>query len=398
MNLNKIFIILLITVFVLCGIAAADKLSGGGYTLYDSINSGGASLQGGGYALKDVKGEVLGGQMNGGGYSFWPGLYGLLVGGVIEVPGVPYGTVPLYIRRNVSNIEITWEAKYVNPKIYAISGGGRGEYTSIYSTQWLPVTEAGAIKTGLPVPLGTFKAAPNTNILTHEVQLGSGTTECYYKGFQAPIANPTTATDPKTSLPIFPQAWAVGKANAVFYKTAASGWNFISSPLLLGGLDQVLGIDYTNGDQVWVWDDANQKFIAPITFDGSTWGNNNFNPGFGCLLNLTANSPKVTTMIGNVNTKALDRPINFKAGTPSYGWNLIGNPHATLDTSMTGFAAGKSVNGDSLWEWDNAGQKFLAPLTFDGTKWPGGTQLKTMKAYGYNFTGTNAFTWQVPAQ
>ncbi|MFA4844096.1 MAG: hypothetical protein WC632_04005 [Candidatus Margulisiibacteriota bacterium] len=393
MNLNKIFIILILPALVIAAPAAADKLEGSGYTLYDVINSGGQTLTGSGYTLKDSKGDTIGGQMTGSGYTIIPGLFGL--GGGNKIGTAPWGTVPLTIARDGDNIKITWDAAAApGAKIYVLAGDGTGQFQKTDDTKWKLYTDASiASQFGVTNILA--------GILFHNTQVGQGAGEVYYFGLQAGVTPQTICqdTDPlykgKTCFVVAP---AVGKANVNLYKTPASGWNFISSPLLLGGLDQVLGTDYTLGDQVWVWEDANQKFIAPITFDKSTWGNNNFNPGFGYLLNLTANSPKVTTMIGNVNTKALDRPISFKTGTPSYGWNLIGNPQATLDLNMTGFAAGKSVSGDSLWEWDNAGQEFLAPLTFDGTKWPGGTQLKIMKAYGYNFTGTNAFTWQVPAQ
>ncbi|MDD5593457.1 MAG: hypothetical protein PHG97_01780 [Candidatus Margulisbacteria bacterium] len=371
--------------FVVCGMAAADKLTGGGYTLYDSINSGGATLQGGGYVLKDAKGEVLGGQMTGGGYSFWPGLYGLFVGGVIEVPGVPYGTVPLYIRRNVTgnlkNIEITWEAKYVNPKIYATSGAGSGEYTSVYSAQWLPVTETGAVKTGLPVPWGTFKLAAGTTVLTHEAQLGLGTTECYYKGFQATIANPTTATDPETTLPIFPQAWAVGKVNMNLSGTV----NLISMPFVPynNSIDEVFAGQINNNGTLLAGYSNSTKAYSIYKYSGTyptgQWGlttGNAFPISAGAAYWVMGSPAGTITLIGSVETRTYTSTL-----TP--GPNLFALPtpmkRATVDAANL-LPAGHS--GDLLARYNNKSKSYEMQIS-DGSVWKR-TEPTNPPVYGLN--------------
>jgi len=305
---------------------------------------------------------------------------------LISAAGPPAGIVPLFISRDGSNIKISWEAsKYPTPKIFFMTGDGTGSYSNTYTAgppaNWTQVDSTNAASLGF-----NFSSYGSGSIL-HLAQVGGGSPEAYYKGLI-----PSSLTNLSYYIP---SAEAVGKVNFVLSKNATSSWNFVSSPLIFNNLDQIWGTDFTNGDQLWVWNDAEQKFFAPITFSGGTWGTGNLNPGYGYLFNLAGTSPKTGTAIGNVNTSALSRTISVKPGTPSYGWNVIGNPQPVL-SPMTGFVSGKSAASDSIWEWDNVNQKFLAPLVFDGTGWPTGAQLKIMNGYGYNHTGSG-FGWQVPA-
>jgi hypothetical protein len=345
-----------------------------------TISSGGTVQPG----FQDIKGEAVIGSGTVGGKTLQLGGIYTLLPTAAGTPEVPAGTVKLYISRSGTNIQITWEAtKYPNPQIFILTGDGSGQYHNSYdATKWKsydnPIFDT--------TPM-TFDASDRlSGILTHYRQVGGGDAEVYYKGLLAGI------TDYGKYLP---SAEAVGKVNFELNKTGASSWNFISSCLTYNNIDQVLGVNFTNGDQLWFWNNVEQKFYPPITFSDGTWGTGNLNPGPGYLLNLVGTSPKPVTAIGKVNTAALDRAISVKPLTPSYGWNVIGNPRPILSL-MTGFGAGRSGAGDSLWEWDSSNQKFLPPLVFDGTKWPTGAKLLIMKGYGYNHTGSG-FSWQVPA-
>lgn len=312
----------------------------------------------------------------------------------------PPGTVYLMIARipGTSNLNLSWSEGPWGGEVpsggkldvYMLTGGGSGEFTSVYdANKWKKVVEDSSLVADFS---GEFTLDLSAKTLTHKNQVGEGSPEAYYKAVLSDV-DPSTSPGNAT----FESAPVVGKVNIVLYKTGVSGWNFISTPVFLPTLDETLGTDFTKGDQIWIWDDANQTFTAPLTFNGSTWGmTGNFERGRGYLFNLNGTSPKVATLIGRVDLSNFSKEIKVKSGTPSYGWNLIANPFPTV-SQMAGFASGKSVKSDSLWEWDSSSQKFIAPLTFDGTSWPAGAQLKIGKAYGYNHT-KNGFTWEIPGK
>ena len=371
----------------------AVPMEGTGYTIPALVISSGGhtSLEAqGSYKLHDLKGQsVIGVSTDNNNYTVYLGGIYAVSQGIVE-GNWPYGTCPLYVSRQGDDIKISWEAAIKSPDIYVLTGEGTGTFVDD-SASWKLYTDSSFS--------GQFDDThKNEGYILHLAQIGSAATlvEIYYRGLQVGIlpAEPNPQVTGKTYLA---SAWAAGKLNLKTYKINNSAWNFVAAPVFASNLDEVFGTDFTQGDQLWFWDDSNQKFFSPVTFDGSTWGTSaNLVRGNGVLFNLAGTSPKTVTLLGQVSLESFSREIAVKAGTPSYGWNVIGNPFPIL-SSMEGLIAGKSVQGDSLWEWNDAQQKFLAPLTFDGTAWPVGTELKIGKAYGYNHLG-NGFTWDIPAK
>ena len=258
-------------------------MSGGGFTLINNVNSGGAQLQGGGFTIRDSKGDYVGGIINGGGYTYIPGIWGLFGGQVTENPDVPYGTVPLYISRNSNGVDIriTWEAAYVNPKIYALSGNGQGVFTN-HAANWFQITNSGVV-TQPPTQMGLFSLQPG-QLLFHMNQVGQGTSECYYKGFESFVGDPKTAINPNTGLPIFPSAEAVGKVNVAV--AGGKKWTALSIPFLnqTQDLNDLVGDQggysgTSNSDQdvlIFSWDSG--AWNKASYFDGALWVNLTPNP------------------------------------------------------------------------------------------------------------------------
>lgn len=359
------------------------------------ISSGGAlNLQGGGYTLHDLKGQpVIGSSTSSGLTLDLGGIYVLTAGGIVTEPGVPYGTVPLTITRDGANIVLSWDAKYVNPTIYFMTGNGTGQFFNIYSIPpVVPTPWKIAYSNGSPANGFTF----SNNKLYHPSQVGQGESEAYYKGLQNGVS--VTALSPDVpQKTIFETVPAVGKLNLETAGAASGKWSFISSPLTNSSYDNMFGTDFSNGDQIWIWNDAEQKFLAPISFSAGTWGTGTITRGKGYLLNLKNPTITTSTIIGQVNLSASSRPISVKAGTPSIGWNLIGNPFP-IASNMEGLTTGLSGVGDSLWQWDTANQKFLAPASFNGTAWPANTVLSAGRGYGYNRLGATGFDWTIPGK
>jgi len=251
--MNKVFNKIIIPIFFICsafaigfggplvimaGTAIADKLENGEYILYDTINSGGMTLQGGEYILKDSKGEALGGVMKGGDYSLTPGILGVLVG--VTTPEVPPGTVKLYISRDNLDIKITWEAsKYgAIPQIFALVGNdGTGLYQNNYDAQkWVPVANNDTV--------GTTSVTINPGSLKHLNQVGGGAAEIYYKGLLSGINDYAK---------YIPSAEAVGKVNVAF-SVGVIGSNYLSYPFIQGNnsIKEVLDVNsFPEGTKIY---------------------------------------------------------------------------------------------------------------------------------------------------
>jgi hypothetical protein len=141
-----------------------------------------------------------------------------------------------------------------------MTGAGSGEYTSTYGTRWTQVTEGGAVRSGVT----GFRLA--TGILSHEGQVGAGTSEAYYKAIQASVTPDTVI--PGTTVQCFTSAEGVGKVNY----TCDPGYNLVTVPFkyLSGGdtLVQVFGSQLHAGDV----DTADRIYIKG---DANSWGMDN---------------------------------------------------------------------------------------------------------------------------
>lgn len=304
-NKYLILLVLLFTIGIVSG-SFADKLGDG--ALYDVFNSGGAVLEGNGYKILNSIAEPVSGKIGDSTSSVWWGLFGLF-GGVIEKPGVPYGTVPLAIERDGNDVKITWEAIYVNPTIVALSGGGKGSYTNNSSDDWYTVLQGGVVKTP-PALMGPVVLS-NATTLRHTQQVGGGTSECYYKGFQAAIGEPKTAINPNTNALIFPTAMAAGKVNVLI--SGGKKWTAMSIPFLLQSTDLniLIGdVGYggtANSDQdvlLFSWESG--AWNKASYFNGTSWTSLTPTPavydGHKGLYFLTrqSDSDKKITVVGTV--------------------------------------------------------------------------------------------------
>ena len=276
----------------------------------------------------------------------------VLVLGEEAPPEVFPGTVPLYIGRSGSDIMITWEAgSYPTPEVYYLTGDGGGSFTN-EADQWTLIDP-------ISPPSGFDFTDYVTGSFLHTDQVGLGSAEVYYRALES---------GEESSL--LSSAESVGKFN----KTLYADWSFLASPFESGNFDDVLGTDFTAGDQIWVWDDSSQSFYSPATFSDNTWGTTySFETGKGVLFYLNTDTSKDTTLLGAVGLSSFAYTIYDE-------WNLIGNPYPMV-TDLDSFVAGEQ--GDQLWIWSDSEQSFSSPLTFDGTDWPEGSTLEAGRAYGY---------------
>jgi hypothetical protein len=291
---------------------------------------------------------------------------------------VPEGTVPLTISRRDSDIVLNWDAaSYGVIDLYACTGDGSGSYSNAASA-W------------------EFLSDPSGGEYVDGGQVGSGNAEKYYKALvegQAPDANhPLGGT-------YIGQAPAVGKVNVVVHLD----WNLIS-PIVFGDdLNNTLGTGFSDNEQLWKWNPAEQQFESPLTFKaggwtapaGATWTNVDNGVGYGInILSLPGGQDqKIITVIGKV------RDTDFQSAIKT-DWNKIGYPFPVgigLNSALSGFTAGKSKVNDQVWPWLwNAaeGGHFGAPSVFNGTRWNPELQLTPGVGYGYNHLGSG-FDWEV---
>lgn len=405
----KLIWLLIAATALTISVASADTpLTSGNYTINDTVDNGGQSLTSGSYTVYDMKGQGAAGSLTSGNYTvLLGGIYGL-VGGPAQIGNAPAGTVPLTITRagdSYGSIVISWPAG-ANPDLYVLTGDGTGKYASGGTpAPWVLVCSNGQQQSPLPQGFGYSVDKTNTNQITVPYQVGSVTPaggitnfpELYFKGLQNSIDPKQNSSDTNYPNQTYLQtAPAVGKVNVNLAKAGNSAWNFISTPLYGPNLDSVLGVNFTKGDQVWIWDDANQSFVKPLTFDGTTWSTANFVRGNGVLFNLISASPKTISLVGSIDLTAFTRTVAVKAGSASYGWNLIGDPFP-IASAMEGLTSSVSKKGDALWSWNNVAQKFTAPLVFDGTNWPANSVMTIGQGYGYNRATqySTGFSWSI---
>lgn len=344
----------------------ADKLEGGGYTLYDVINSGGLTLQGGEYTLQDSKGEALGGKSTGGEYTFVSGLFGLIGG--IKIGDAPWGTVPLTIERDGDNIKITWDAKLApGAKIYVLTGDGTGQFQKININDWKLYTDtsiasqfdAKGVTTGTLLHKGQVGSAAQSGITNHP--------EAYYFGLQAAITPQTICQDPDPlykGKPCFQVAPAVGKVNmALGGSIPEEGKNLVAIPFLCQqspALKDVLG---EGTGTVWAEGDKVQFKIAPspsfrtAVYQGAKWVDASTGnvPGplfdvdykFGNII--ITKAAKKLTYVGAVVNSDVAVSVYSGANEAPGGKTLLGMVYpVSVQLSNSGLIADGAVNGDII--------------------------------------------------
>jgi hypothetical protein len=189
--------------------------------------------------------------------------------------------------------------------------------------------------------------------------------------------------------------------------TIVKGWNLIATPLTITSspnfgenMNQAIGPDFTNGDQLWDYIDGNWDHIN----FGTSW-DNKFNPerGNGYWLNITdlpeGQTTRKLTIIGDANMQTYSRQIKN-------GWNLIAGPYPQdLVDTETNFVMPGPADGDQLWSylngWDHinyaissgVGDWSISPATTIPEKPEMKIELKAGQGYWYNNVGTG-FRWQ----
>jgi hypothetical protein len=289
---------------------------------------------------------------------------------------VPEGTVKLNIKRSGGAVEVAWDTTVETemPKIYILINKSAlsGTFANAYSEEnWKTVAELAAAGENIVI------FGPEGKIV-HVDQDGKGYSEVYYKAVK-PAVDLTTA-DGKTT---FASAWAVGKINVDLY----GGWNLVSAPFVADSLNNVLGTDYKDNEQLWIWSDADSKFKSTATFSSKSWpADLNISPAQGYWLDLSgtaAGQKKTITLTGTVYTSTT---INKKIYA---GWDLIGNPYPKPNAASEFTPAAN----DQIWVWDNEGQKFTGTKNYDGANWSPDALLIPGKGYWYNHIG-KGFEWK----
>jgi len=346
-------------------------------TLESSTISSGGTLEmtGAGYTLQDVKGQGVGGSVSNETYTVdIGGLYGL-VSWVAVAPGVPWGTIPLFISVSGSDVKITWEATtYPNAQLFVLFGDGSGRYSS--GEGWVPVT----------ADLGFNVQNLANGVLLHTNQIGGGTPEVYYKGLQAGVSPTNLAA-----------AWAVGKLNIPLYYKADlnEGYNLISVPLITstsidGAFSNQLKIE---GVEVYSYDDATQQYTKGKFINGNWvyYGAPQIfiERGKAYWVKLPSSQQQLTlTCLGEVARDAFSRNIVS-------GYNLMGLtfPRATT-FGQSGITAAAN---DEVYLFHNDTKQYEkikyvngAWLNADPTKPP----FDLTAGSGYWYKATKPSTWE----
>jgi len=288
------------------------------------------------------------------------------------------GTVPLFISRENDNIVLTWEAKYVSPRIYAlkISDPSQEVFVNTYDpAKW---KEYGAYP-------GEFDSSGfAAQRLVHLRQAGTGNAEVYYKGIESYV-NPGGTSFAAT----FESAWIAGKINLSLY----GGFNLISVPFA-GTLNYVLGANFKEEEQLWLWiDEAGRFGDSTVKFTAGSWpAAADIVPGRGYWLDILGTKGVLSTIETTVGT--IYPQLTFQR-TLYKGFNLIGNPFPKREGINFGF----SVQDDQIWVWNNVAQRFESnTIKYNGSQWTIGGTPVTLKlipgsGYWYDRIG-DGFNWQ----
>lgn len=256
----------------------------------------------------------------------------------------------LYIRRDSSDILLTWESSVVNPQIYYLTGTG-GCYTS--QEGWNAVLKNGAVQPGYT---SSFSSAEGQ--LRHLNQVGMGTDEAYYKALTADIPD-VYATNPD------PTAFGAS------YLASVKGYGKVNLPVTLGynaislpfapqdnSLDYNIGGQLTgsnapnNSDiilkyakatssftQAWLktsdnkwYDVANPSNLSDISIEADV--------GYWIKV-ATGNPNKEITLVGQASR--LNREIPIYAG-----YNLVGSCYPKSSTlANCGLASSGATKGNA---------------------------------------------------
>jgi len=366
--MNKRLILILLLVAGCQLLVNADKLSGGGKVLYESINSGGSVMNSTNYKMKDAKGETVGGKSTSTGSIFKPGLFGLVAGGLEEPP--PAGTVRLKIeaKPGTSDLKISWPDYSGDPQIYIMTGDGSGQFTA--DVGWALIYENGAL-TPAANNFGTLSDTVPAEI-THEEQFSQGYKEVYYKGLKSGI-NPATAHPdfgPATYLAV---AWPVGKVNIDLAKDGEM--KLVSAPFRGGQpsvyLPQLLG---SNQELVLLPRVGSGLDYITVTDSGVTGSDFDMDPTIGFWMRNPNSSDLTITFLGDMVRSATTESL--------VAFDLTGNPIAVpVSSNVLG------VDGDIILPQSGAGLDYYVK---SGGSWgPNFPSLNLNAGFWYKYSGGN---------
>ena len=379
--MKKTFLIaIIISMFVLRGLAAADLLSVGDYKMYlNPAASGGDILKSdSNFRLYDAKGETLGGTLPStpAGTTLIFGTFGLTTR--MPDPVIPAGTVKLYISRgsggNSGNIIVTWEADvYPNTKIYVRTGDGSGSYQNSYVLMgdWAKVNNSDVI--------GQTTVNLVDGSLTHIGQVGAGTSEVYYKALD-PIGQADLTR-------YIPNAWAVGKINVEL--AGNGGIKLIGLPLYSGKASEAFAGQLSSGQEIVLMPQAQVggeglDYLS-VNSDGVVGPDVEIRPMTGFWIRNPKADPKTLTFTGALIKENTDQAL------PAIG--LTGNPVALPQSS-----AALGANGDVVMPQALVGGEGLDYFTKTDGSWGANfPRLKFNAGLWYKYPTGGSRAWKVDA-
>jgi len=226
-------------------------------------------------------------------------------GGPLLPPEAAAGTVPLFITRDGTNIKVTWEAIYISPEVYVLTGDGVGRYTNS-NEGWVLVAKGGVtLESG-------FSYDEGTHTLLHLNQVGGGTSEAYYKALQAGVNSLEANRDDPTKTNLA-AAWAVGKVNVVL---PLNTFKLINIPFVLS----VTNVREVIGDQLSAAKlQYNENGLKQIVLSGGSWDSEiNLQNATGYWLKST-DRDAICTFYGSVVKERFTKRV-------PQGWDLYGYP------------------------------------------------------------------------
>ena len=301
----------------------------------------------------------------------------IIEGGGPEIPPeAPTGTMSLFIERAGNDVEITWEARFVSPQVYMLTGDGAGRFASYEG--WARVYNGGID------PAYAAQFSTITNGIRHRDQVGRGTPEAYYKGLQAGID--PAAINPETGSSNLASAFAVGKFNIPLISGLS---NMAAMPFIPSNPDisSVIGAQLPNGtvlsmrDPTGRWDE--------VSYAGGWSSALNINPDYGFWINVSSGSP-ILTLVGNVYPGSR-RTITLYGGLN----NLLGSAYpiqVDLNSSLLGgtlAAEGGKLSAFADGRWDEP--------EYRGGAWTSLIyKLKPGKGFWVNMNAPGTRPWNYP--
>jgi hypothetical protein len=376
------FLVWLILSAAMAPAALADKLEGGGNTVYDEIEGGGSKKEGGNFTIYDSI-TPLGDKLIDGEYTVIPGILGLLQR-VVEGDW-PWGTVPCTISREDSNVVITWDAgTFHNPSIYYLVVDDDTPFSTNFDDGWTEAQDG----------VDNFTITDGRAVHTGQVDAGEGVV--VYRVLQAGV----TPGQEHDGVDVFSSAITVGKVNITMHR----GWNAVSVPFVgdsFGGPGGLVGDNFGEGDTANFWDylvAGTQDFSRFKRFSAATgWDKPEveFPLMQGAMFNiasLAAGETRVVTLMGTVSDADVTRRVLAK-------WNNLGVPFPMVLTNG-GFVtanvnpSANLVVGDTLYEWGVT--DFSKMIRYTGTEWSEPLNCKPGVSYWFNHVSTaSPFDWTI---